>query len=52
MDYKELLRKFVQAACDAEGVHPNYFAAWASDETEFTEEEIKELERLDCDSGE
>ena len=50
MDYKELLKKFIQAACDAEGVHPSYFVNWG--ENEFTKEEIQELERLDCDRGE
>ncbi|AUR88192.1 hypothetical protein NVP1110O_64 [Vibrio phage 1.110.O._10N.261.52.C1] len=50
MDYKELLKKFVQAACDAEGVSYNYFIEWT--EIEFTKEEIQELEMIYCDWSE
>ncbi|AUR89734.1 hypothetical protein NVP1131O_65 [Vibrio phage 1.131.O._10N.222.49.A8] len=51
MDYKELLKKFVQAACDAEGVKPEYFMLRAFHEDDFSKEELEELARLENDRG-
>tara|TARA_R110000782_G_scaffold249769_1_gene336998 strand:+ start:490 stop:666 length:177 start_codon:yes stop_codon:yes gene_type:complete len=48
MDYKELLKKYIQLIISEESVNylSNCNSSWGSDAPEFTEDEIKELKSI------
>lgn len=46
MDYKELLKKYIKATEDTEGVSFEYFISGYAIDVKFTEEEKAELKTL------
>lgn len=47
INYEDLLKRFISAACQAEGVSPDYFTDDFRVDVEFTDEELDEIRRLD-----